>query len=1004
LIEQEAPKIDRRSGEQIFHDVSTELKERLDIDADSDDPLAGALLRVFSRYCELIIQRLNRVPDKNHIAFLDALKVSRIAPVPAQVPLTFTPVKKLPGARPAVVPAYTRVAAAPGEGESEPTVYETVRKMVLTNVEIRKVVALDPQADLYADKSSLALATVGGGGGEFAFEAREPVEHAFYLGHAPIFGKTDISELRLHWEIEGGLWSEPPWQALAWWIPTRHGKVPLIPVKDTTSQLTQSGEVVFRSMPEWPAHEIWGRETHWLGCRLLDRLPSRVTTASATASGLPRIRTVTISAAWEVEETVVDHALFNNLPLDLSKDFFPFGERPRFGDVFYLSCDVFSRPQAEITLKFTLTNPASAGENSPIPPVNKTGRPRIQWEYWDGRRWVVLACRDDTEAFTEDGEVFFLAPSPFPPTTVNGIEGCWLRARLVSGNYGEDERFEFISQAQGLGRIPSTLAPPSIQSVTVASSSTAGPEQPEFIVTNNNFVFEEVDSTASFQPFCPALEPHRALYLGFKAPDDDQIALANRDVDLYCHISGSRERASIRDDTVQQLPLLTWQYWNGKAWTTGQVRDGTESLTMPGMVSVRAGEDITPWSESSLDRELYWFRVLWIAGEFESSPMLRRLLLNTVLATQTFTLQHELLGSSNGLPNQLFRSARTPILHDLQLEVREPDLPAAEELTRLYQEEGDDAVTVSRNAQGEPEQIWVRWHEVGDFLSSTNRDRHFVVDRQTGDIRFGDSTKGLIPSVGTNNIRLCRYQTGGGAFGNKPAGRIAQLRTSVPYVDAVRNLEPALGGQDIEEWDAVRQRGASGLRHRGRAVTMEDYEDLAKLASPVIAKAKCYPNRDLIAEPAGRSPRPGVVSLIVVARSEEPRPLPDLLLLRRVRNFLHERRVPDTELVVLAPEYVRASVEATVVATNAPAGASINAQCQQELAKYLHPLTGGPHGRGWEFGQRPHESDLYALLESVRGLEYVRSLYLRMEEERPGLLESGIFLICSGEHHISPGP
>ena len=97
---QEAPKIDSRSEGQIFHTVVQDLKkpERLDIDADGEepDPLAKALLRVFARYCELIIQRLNKVPDKNHVAFLDVLNVSRIPPVPAQVPLTFTPVKKLP--------------------------------------------------------------------------------------------------------------------------------------------------------------------------------------------------------------------------------------------------------------------------------------------------------------------------------------------------------------------------------------------------------------------------------------------------------------------------------------------------------------------------------------------------------------------------------------------------------------------------------------------------------------------------------------------------------------------------------------------------------------------------------------------------------------------------------------------------------------------------------------------------------------------------------------------
>ena len=979
---QEAPKLDSRSEENIFHRLAWDLKERLDIGADGRDPLTEALLRVFSRYCELIIQRLNRVPDKNHVAFLDVLNLSRIPPVPAQVPLTFTPIKKLPSTRsPIMVPAYTKVAAAPGEGESEPTVFETARDLALTSIELNKLMALDPQTDLYADKSSLA--TLEGGSGEFAFDGNRPVKHEFYVGHGPIFGKAGISQLCLRFEIEGRISPGFRQQGLEWWIPTQRGELSLTPVGDTTSQLTRSGEVIFRNLPEWPTHAIFGREMYWLGCRLLDRLPRRVTADGETLPELPRVRRMMTSATWEVEEAAVDNAFFNNVPLDLSKDFFPLGERPRFGDVFYLSCDAFSKPQAKITLNIKLTNPASAGESAPIPPVSKKGQPKIQWERLDGRRWVALECRDGTEALTEDGEVSFVAPSPFPSTTVNGLEGFWIRARLVSGSYGD---------------------PPSIQSVTVTSSFAVGPEQPERIVTNNNFVFEEIDGAASFQPFRLAPDSHRALYLGFKVPNDDQSALAGRTVDLYFYLGSSGYRVSIRDDGMaQQLPVLIWQYWNGKDWTKASVRDETESLTLPGIVSVPVGDDIAPWRESSLDRGLYWLRVLWTSGEFEGPPKLRRLLLNTVPAAQTNTLEYELLGSSNGRPNQIFHSARVPILHNVQLEVREPDIPTDEELARISQQEGEDAVTMIRDAQGQIEQIWVRWHEVGDFLSSGNRDRHFVVNRQTGEIRFGDGTKGLIPPVAANNVRLRRYQTGGGTSGNKPVGSISQLRTSVLYVDSVVNLEPAVGGQDIEDWDSLRERGSRWLRHRGRAVTMEDYEDLAKQASPVVAKAKCYPNRDLAADPAGQLIRPGIVSLIVVPRSVERRPLPDLSLLCRVRNFLRECWVPDTEVVILAPEYVQITVEAVVVAANPAAGATIVTQCEQALGRYLHPLTGGPDGRGWEFGQLPYESDLYALLELIRGLEYVRSLSIGMEEERPGLLASGMFLVCGGEYSIRLG-
>ena len=53
------------------------------------------------------------------------------------------------------------------------------------------------------------------------------------------------------------------------------------------------------------------------------------------------------------------------------------------------------------------------------------------------------------------------------------------------------------------------------------------------------------------------------------------------------------------------------------------------------------------------------------------------------------------------------------------------------------------------------------------------------------------------------------------------------------------NLEPARGGVDAETLASLRQRGPRAIRHHDRAVTIEDYEDLAMLASPEVARAKC---------------------------------------------------------------------------------------------------------------------------------------------------------------------
>jgi hypothetical protein len=112
---------------------------------------------------------------------------------------------------------------------------------------------------------------------------------------------------------------------------------------------------------------------------------------------------------------------------------------------------------------------------------------------------------------------------------------------------------------------------------------------------------------------------------------------------------------------------------------------------------------------------------------------------------------------------------------------------------------------------------------------------------------------------------------------------------------------------------------------------------------------------------------------------------------------MNAQRAADTELVVLAPQYVQISVEAVIVPQGVDTGATAVTKSKQAINRYLHPLTGGDHGRGWEFGRLPHESDLYAILEAIGELEYIRSLKIRTIEERKGVLQSKIFLIHAGE-------
>jgi hypothetical protein len=97
--------------------------------------------------------------------------------------------------------------------------------------------------------------------------------------------------------------------------------------------------------------------------------------------------------------------------------------------------------------------------------------------------------------------------------------------------------------------------------------------------------------------------------------------------------------------------------------------------------------------------------VQWRTGSYPIVPRLSLLLLNTTLAAQTVTVSNEILGSSDGSVSQRFHATRAPILAGQQLEVREPEMPAAGDLAQIEAEEGADALRVVPDAAGRPKEI-----------------------------------------------------------------------------------------------------------------------------------------------------------------------------------------------------------------------------------------------------------------------------------------------------------
>jgi predicted phage baseplate assembly protein len=311
---------------------------------------------------------------------------------------------------------------------------------------------------------------------------------------------------------------------------------------------------------------------------------------------------------------------------------------------------------------------------------------------------------------------------------------------------------------------------------------------------------------------------------------------------------------------------------------------------------------------------------------------------------------------------------------------------------------------------------WVAWTEVEDFAGSGPDDRHVVVDATSGEIVFGPAVRepdgtlrryGAVPPKSAA-VRIRRYRTGGGQRGNVARGGVSVLKSSVPFVATVTNRRPALGGTDGEDVENAKLRGPLLLRTRQRAVTAEDYENLARAAAPDIARVHCVPVED----PAGV----GGVRVLVVPSVEDGEhhslEFHQLMLAddvyERVVDYLDERRTIGARVLVQPPDYVGVTVVTRLRARAKADPRTLERDALAALYRYFHPVRGGPDGTGWPFGRAIVGGEVYAVLQRLAGVDFVEEVRLfpadpveRSRDAQVDRLDLGSHdLVFSFGHHV----
>ncbi len=446
-------------------------------------------------------------------------------------------------------------------------------------------------------------------------------------------------------------------------------------------------------------------------------------------------------------------------------------------------------------------------------------------------------------------------------------------------------------------------------------------------------------------------------------------------------------------------PPLAWEAWTAAGWAPCELeRDGTGGFNKAGDVLVHVPPGHVT---SSIGRaRAAWLRVRVVESRpdqpaYSASPLLHAaeaaVLGGTVAAVHADRVLGEVVGTSAGVAGQRFVLQRSPVVPGettVVVEVAEP------------KQEGGSA--------------WRPWQVVADFGDSGPDDRHVVLEHRTGELAFGPVVRepdggvrqlGRVPAAGAV-VRVREYRTGGGAHGNVGPGTLAVLTSSLPYISEVGNRRAAAGGRDAEDVEEAKARGPVVLRHRGRAVTAEDFEHLARAAAPEVARVR--------AVTAGEGASAGGVRVLVVpavpaaGRLEFGQLVPDPLTLQRVADALDGVRLLTTRVVVEPPTYQGVTVVARVRAGARHSARAVEASVHAALDRWFSPVSGGPDGRGWPFGRTVHVGEVYGLLQALEGVDLVEDARLYAADPVSGVRGDaaqrieldGNALVFSFEHQV----
>ncbi len=237
---------------------------------------------------------------------------------------------------------------------------------------------------------------------------------------------------------------------------------------------------------------------------------------------------------------------------------------------------------------------------------------------------------------------------------------------------------------------------------------------------------------------------------------------------------------------------------------------------------------------------------------------------------------------------------------------------------------------------------------------------------------------------------LIRSEGDGGGLPGEP------LRPLRGGAAAGTTLTGAFGGSPGETDGRFLRRARNLRRHLGRGMSASDVDRLLRDALPDVVRTRCVRTGDvmevgvLLRDAAWHS------AAFEARRGELAR------VLERETVF----PALGLEIAVREPAFYAVHTSVWLAPSGGTDSAGLRRAAREALTKFLHPVTGGPEGRGWPMGRLPGAEELKELLRSaLPGAEVVDLLAVAAgpdgRELEAGAVRDPFALPMGGVHTIS---